>query len=33
MNGYQPKINIINDDNRGPVAETQIALNKWNIFF
>jgi hypothetical protein len=31
--GYQPRINIINDENGNLIADPQSVLNKWKNFF
>jgi hypothetical protein len=31
--GYQPRINIINDENANLLADPQGVLNKWKLFF
>jgi hypothetical protein len=31
--GYQPRVNIINDENGNLLADPQSALNKWKNFF
>jgi hypothetical protein len=31
--GYQPRINIINDENDNLLADLQNVLNKWKILF
>jgi hypothetical protein len=30
---YQPRINIIKDENRNLLADPQSVLNRWKIFF
>jgi hypothetical protein len=31
--GYQPRINIIEDENGNPLADPQNVLKKWKNFF
>jgi hypothetical protein len=31
--GYQPRINIIKDENGNLIADPQNVLNRWKIFF
>jgi hypothetical protein len=31
--GYQPRINIIKDENGNLLADPQSVLNRWKIFF
>jgi hypothetical protein len=31
--GYQPRINIIKDENGNLLADPQIILNRWKNFF
>jgi hypothetical protein len=31
--GYQPKINIIKNENGNLIADTQSVLNRWKNFF